>query len=378
MTTLVAAADAEHRVVHRDPFAYCAHPHAVALADGDWLMVFNRAPRRPFVLHPPEEPEFRNVMVRSSDRGATWSAPVVAPGYEWHGVECAGLSALACGRVLLHQWRFRWYPLPTARRRAAAGDLVFPRDLVTALVASPEHEADPALRRRAEALMPWARGNDGTYVHLSDDAGATWPLTVRIDTAPFSGGYGMRGAIELPDGGLLLPLCDVPHYERVFVVRSGDRGESWAAPVAAASEPGKAFEEPCALLLPSGRILILLRENRSRRLHQVVSDDGGRSWSHPEPTPIDGYPPHLLLLADGRILCTYGYRRPDYGIRAVMSADGGMSWDVGQTLRIRGGLPNRDLGYPCTLTCSDGRFVTIYYGQGADGITSIQSTSFGI
>ena len=50
-----------HRVVHRDPFAYCAHPHIVRLADGAWLAVFNRSVRRPFILHPsalpvPDEP----------------------------------------------------------------------------------------------------------------------------------------------------------------------------------------------------------------------------------------------------------------------------------------------------------------------------------
>jgi hypothetical protein len=378
LTSLVPVRDPEHRIVHRDPFSYCAHPHLVALPNGSWCMVFNRAPRRSFVLHPPEEPEFRNVLVRSSDRGATWTAPVVVPGYDWHGVECAGLTALADDRVLLNQWRFRWYPLPAARRLAGTEDLTFPTDLAAGLIASPEHEADSARRAEAEALMPWARGNGGTYVHLSNDGGATFMRTVGIDTGPFSGGYGMRGAIELPGGDLMLPLSDVPHYEQVFVVHSGDRGESWRAPITAASEPGGAFEEPCALLLASGRILMLLRENRSRHLHQVISDDGGRSWSRPEATLIDGYPPHLLDLGDGRILCTYGYRRPDYGIRAVISADGGMHWDVGQTLRIRGGLPSRDLGYPCTLRWSDGRFITVYYGQGADGITSIQSTSFGL
>jgi BNR repeat-like domain len=376
LSSLVAVAEAEHRIVHRDPFAYCAHPHAVTLPGGDWLVVFNRSPRRPFVLHPPEEPECRNVLARSTDRGATWTAPVVAPGYAWQGVECAGLSALAGGRVLLNQWRFRWYPLPTARRLAEADDLVFPQELALGLIASPEHETHPPLRSQAEAVMPWARGNDGTYVHLSDDEGATWPRTVRIDTAPFPGGYGMRGATPLPDGTLMLPLSDVPRYERVFVVHSSDRGESWAAPIAAASEPGKAFEEPCALVLPSGRILMLLRENRSRHLHQVVSDDGGRSWSRPEPTPIDGYPPHLLLLADGQILCTYGYRRPDYSIRAVLSGDGGRRWDVGQTFVISGGLASRDLGYPCTLPAAGGRLVSVHYAQGADGVTSIQSVSF--
>jgi hypothetical protein len=369
--------DAEHRTLYRDGYAYCAHPHAVALPNGDWLMVFNTSVRRPLVLHPPEDPLYRNMITRSRDQGVSWSTPVVAPGYEWHGVECAGLTALQDGRVLLNQWRFRWYPLPTARRLAGTTRLTFPDRLAAGLVTSPEHAIDPDRQAFAQAQMPWARGDGDAYVHRSDDGGETWQASIRLDTAPFEGGYGMRGAIALPGGTLMLPLCDIPAYERVFVVHSEDRGESWGRPVAAAVEPGKLFEEPCALALPGGRILMLLRENRSRHLHQVVSDDGGRSWSKPVQTPIDGYPAHLLLLPDGRVLCTYGHRRPDYGIRAVLSEDQGASWDVANTMEIRS-LPNRDLGYPCTLATKDGHLCSIYYGQDADGVTSIHTTLFGI
>ena len=54
--------------------------------------VCNWAPRRPFVLHPPEDPLYLNLLLRSADEGRTWSAPVVAPAYGWSGVECAGLT----------------------------------------------------------------------------------------------------------------------------------------------------------------------------------------------------------------------------------------------------------------------------------------------
>jgi hypothetical protein len=119
---------------------------------------------------------------------------------------------------------------------------------------------------------------------------------------------------------------------------------------------------------------MLLRENVGRRLHQCVSDDGGRAWSQPEATAIDGYPPHLLMLPDGRLLCTYGYRAPEYSIRGVVSEDGGRSWRTGRPLRIRGGLPSKDLGYPASLRCSDGRIFTVYYAQDETGITGIEAT----
>lgn len=369
---LVPVAEAEHRIVHRDPYAYSAHPHAVALPNGEWLCVFNKSVRRPVVLHPPQDPFFCNFVVRSADRGRTWSAPVIVPDFGWQGMECAGLTPLADGRVLLNQWRFRWHPLPAARQMADAARLTFPEELARGVRLSPDLAGAPD--GEPETWMPWARDGGAAFVHVSDDGGRVWRRTVELDTAPFEGGYGMRGAVELPDGRLVLPLSDVPAYERVFVLFSDDRGASWSGPVLAAAAPGKAFEEPCALLLPDGRLLMLLRENRSRHLHRVVSDDGGTTWSAPVDTGIDGYPAHLLRLADGRVLCTYGFRRPDYSIRAVLSEDGGRSWDLERTLPIRGGLKDRDLGYPCTVPAGDGELCTIYYCRDEQGVTSIWST----
>jgi hypothetical protein len=371
-----AAAETRHRVLFKDPFSYCAHPHIAALPGGELVMVFNRAPRRKFILHPPQEPLFYNVVTHSSDGGQSWSAPQVAPGYDWHGVECAGLTALADGRVLLNQWRFRWYPLDVARRRAATETLSLPSAWGSALASSSELDSGAALAGHAEALAPWARGGGDAYVHLSTDGGRSFEEAIRLDTAPFIGGYGMRGAAELPNGELVLPLCDVPAYQRVFVVRSGDGGRSWGPAVAAASLDDRQFEEPAPLALADGRILMLLRENVSRRLWQVASSDGGESWSRPEPTLIAGYPAHLLRLADGRILCVYGHREPDFSIRAVHSVDGGRSWRVETAVTIRGALPSKDLGYPSAVQRPDGTVLTVYYAQEEDGVTAIQATWF--
>ncbi len=369
-------AEARHRVLFKDRFSYCAHPHIAALPDGDLLVVFNRAPRRHVILHPPQEPLFYNVVMRSSDGGESWSAPQVAPGYDWHGVECAGLTALADGSVMLNQWRFRWYPLDLARKRAASETLAMPAAWAGALAGSRELDGGADLASRAEALAPWARGGGDAYVHLSADGGRSFETTIRLDTAPFVGGYGMRGAALLPDGGLALPLCDIPAYQRVFVVRSRDGGRSWGPAIAAASLEGRQFEEPAPLALSDGRIVMLVRENVSRRLWQVASSDGGESWSRPEPTPIAGYPAHLLRLADGGILCVYGHREPDFSIRAVHSVDGGRSWSVETTATIRGALPSKDLGYPSAVQRPDGTVLTVYYAQEEDGVTSIQATWF--
>ncbi len=76
------------------------------------------------------------------------------------------------------------------------------------------------------------------------------------------------------------------------------------------------------------------------------------------------------------MLCTYGYRMPDHGIRAVVSDDHGATWATDAALIVRDDLPNRDLGYPCSIRREDGSNFRVYYGQDRDGVTSIQSTVF--
>jgi len=371
---MIDARDANHTILHKDPYAYSAHPQIAVAPNGDWLIVFNKAPRRSFILHPPEDPLFRNVIMHSRDRGATWSAPQVAPNYDWSGTECASLTALRDSRMMLNQWRFRWYPLGLAQRLRTTERLVFPAAFLRGWAQSPEHDAAAYSAQPPEELAPWARGGGETWVHRSDDGGASWTGSVRIDTTPYDGGYGMRGACELANGDLLLPLSDIPNYRIVFVVRSSNGGRSWERPVEVARQEGSEFEEPSLIQLPGGRLLALMRDNGTRYLHQCVSDDDGRSWSPPLRLPIEGYPPHLLLLPDGRVLCTYGWRYPDFAIRAVLSDDGGETWDIEQTVRIRGGLPNKDLGYPCTILDRGGSLFTVYYGQDGDGVTCIMAT----
>jgi sialidase-1 len=71
---------------------------------------------------------------------------------------------------------------------------------------------------------------------------------------------------------------------------------------------------------------------------------------------------------------TYGWRFPGFGIRAVISNDGGETWATDETIIVRDDLPNKNLGYPATVTCPDGSLYTVYYGEDADGSTVIMGT----
>ena len=363
----------ERRALHRERFAYCAHPHLAVTAAGAWLVVFNRAPRREAILHPPQDPEFRNLMMRSDDEGRTWSAAAVVPNYDWSGVECAGLTPLRSGRVLLNQWRFEWLPSPLAEASNRRG-LDKPARLFAHLATSAELDSfSEGVARAPAKTFPWARGGGATAVHLSDDDGRSFAATRVIDVSPFSGGYGMRGGVELANGDILLPLSDVPHYRQVFVVRSSDAGETWSAPKLVAAGEGHEFEEPATLVPRSGRIVMLLRDNATRILHSVVSDDGGETWSKARSTGVEGYPAHLMTLADGRIAAVVGRRQAPFGIFLHLSEDG-ERWDP-SPIALIDDLPNKDLGYPAMAQRKNGDLVVVYYAQDRQGVTGIDSVT---
>ena len=363
----------DHVVIHRDPHAYSAHPHMAVASDDNWLLVFTQSRRRAGVLHPPQDPLYCNMLVRSSDEGRSWSAPSVVPGFGWQGVECAGLTPLSSGAVLLNQWRFDWHTLAYAEAHLPRESYTRPEDLVGADAMSAElSDWTPELGTIAERY-PWVRGGGETWAHRSFDGGRTFTASTRVDTAPFSGGYGMRGGVEV-DGEIMLPLSDVPNYAAVFTVRSRDGGESWSAPELVAAGAGHSFEEPAPLLLRDGRIVMLMRDNETRIMHAVHSNDAGRTWSPPQSTGIEDYPADMVELADGRLVCVAGRRRPPFGITLYVSDDGGRTWNADAPLAVRANLPNRDLGYPAAALRSDGSLYVAYYAQDSAGITGIHAS----
>ncbi len=90
------------------------------------------------------------------------------------------------------------------------------------------------------------------------------------------------------------------------------------------------------------------------------SDDAGKSWAEVRPTPLWGFPPHLARLSDGKVLCTYGHRRPPYGQRACVSEDG-LTWHPDREVVLRSDAENGDLGYPASVELAPGRMLTVYY-----------------
>ena len=360
-------------IVHKDEFAYISHPSITTLDSGEWVAAYNHSRRRTTRMHPPTDPLFRSLISRSADRGKTWSQPTFAPNFDWSGTECPGIAQTSKGTVLLSQFRFGWYPLALARERRAQGEnisLFLPGQKWT------EDFGDDDWDR---SLLTWARGYHGLYIHLSSDGGHLFDRTVKIDTGAYRDGYTRTGVIELADGRLAYAVTEhhPPTSQGTYVLFSSDDGQSWEAPVLVCSQPDGKFGEPDLAETAPGELYCILRESKiSGYLYGCRSTDGGPTWSAPEKTALYGHPGHLLVLADGRLLCTYGRREAPFGIRASLSEDGGRSWKTAEEIVIRDDLPNGDLGYPASIEYESGRLFCCYYGQEPDGVTCVQGTYF--
>ena len=113
----------ETRRLFSDQFRYVCGPFIAMAANGDWLLTFNMSVRRevgPYSprpwLHPPNDPEYCNYMMRSKDQGRTWGAPHVLPGYEWRGMEHAALCLLRNGEILASHYQRVFFPLENAQK----------------------------------------------------------------------------------------------------------------------------------------------------------------------------------------------------------------------------------------------------------------------
>ena len=359
-------------IIHKDRFAYNAHPSITSLGDGEWLAVFGHSRRRERIMHPPSDPLFRHLLTRTSDGGGTWEEPYFVPDFDWSGVECPGISQLSNGTVVLTQFRFGWYPLGLAKKRRAAGEHISIRLPGRGWT---EDFTDDDWDR---SEFSWARfGYHGLYAHLSTDGGHTFDNTVKIDCSPYRNGFTRTGVVELQDGRIASAFTEHHRWpgRYTYILFSSTGGQSWDPPILVVESPDFAFCEPDIAEVAPGEIYCILRTiSRGGYLYGCRSLDGGQSWSVPEATPMFGHPGHLLVLRDGRLLCTYGRRTAPFGIRACLSEDGGRTWAIDQELTIREDLPNRDLGYPATVEYAPSRLFSCYYGQDLDGVTCIQGT----
>ena len=101
------------------------------------------------------------------------------------------------------------------------------------------------------------------------------------------------------------------------------------------------------------------------------SADGGKSWAewrdaYPDVavrTDFESYcaPGTILKLPSGKIAIVHTYRDHPFGVRAVVSRDGGRTFDWDRQHVLEDSFWTHDCGYPSTVCYDDGTIVTVAY-----------------
>lgn len=200
----------------------------------------------------------------------------------------------------------------------------------------------------------------GQWLIRSEDGGKSWGS--RIPTIVNS----PHGPIQLKDGRLLYAGKKLwSEDKRIGVCDSTDDGKTWQwlaeIPTREGDEVAKGYHELHAVEAADGRIIAQIRNHNAANAGSTLqseSHDGGKNWSTPRPITF-GLPSHLLRLRDGRLLMTYGHRRPPFGNQARVSIDHGQMWS--EPMIISGDGIGGDLGYPSTVELADGSLLTVWY-----------------
>jgi len=208
----------------------------------------------------------------------------------------------------------------------------------------------------------------GTYTFRSRDGGRTWEeLAVDEGDDPYP--Y-PRNIIVDEDGSFLYLRT---HGIDIETCRSGDRGDTWSFSVGKVDWDPKdmnaltLFAEIGVVRTADGRLLATLRREIPKTAGEGFEDtfltdstDDGKTWSRPwRASGTAEVHAYLTQLADGRLLMTYANYHLSYGPVAVVSEDGGKTWDRENAFQLAVSATCY-AGWPVTLQLADGSLITSY------------------
>jgi hypothetical protein len=318
---------------------YNSFPSIARTGEGKLAMVFRQAEnslkKYGKVTH--VDPSSKVAMVTSADDGATWS-PVRVIYDDEMGEQDPCLTCLSDGTLICTFFRWRVVPVEDKHLLGEAfkyyGRIVFDR---------------------------WAAVHIGTVCIRSQDGSLLAPL------------YGTKKLGEM---------------SRCLIVASKDQGRTWYPQGEIPGKEGHHFLEPFLYRAPSGRLDIFMRtqldffklpfDQTYLNLHVSSSHDDGASWTSPAPSPLFcPNPVHVLPIAGGQVLVSFGQRKDPKGIEAIVTdAETPVLHDADRVM-VRP-AEDGDLGYTSAVGLHDGTALVVYYMTDAEQEACIGATKVGL
>jgi len=336
-------------VISRRPDAYHGWPTVARRRNGELLVVCS-GNREAHVC-----PFGRVELIRSSDEGRTWSDPQVLMDTLIDDRD-AGVLETARGTILVTTFTSLAF-----EKGLAVAEKIKPGEKG----AWPEEKLQRWLAARDRLSAEQRKAKLGHWMLRSTDGGATW--SEHYDCLVSS----PHGPTQLADGRVLYAGKTLwNEVNRLGVCQSSDDGQTWQWLAELPLRDGDrfaAYHELHMVEAPSGKLVLQIRNHNKQNAGETLqseSTDGGRTWSTPHSIGVWGVPSHLLRLADGRLLMTYGHRRAPLGNQARVSQDEGQTWS--EAIIISGDGPGGDLGYPSTAQLAGGGLLTVWYERMSD------------
>ncbi|QEC53741.1 BNR repeat protein [Anseongella ginsenosidimutans] len=334
-------------VIYKDARFYSSFPSVVRKQDGELLVAFRRAPDRTIFgekgnMH--VDPNSYLVMVRSAD-GETWTAePELLYAHPFGGSQDPCLLQLRNGTLLCasYGWAFvRPDGIPNLKK--------------------PVFQAGPATFL-------------GGYLLRSTDGGDSWEPPVYPPQVPVEkhyNAYGIplpaynRGALyEGADGRIYWAVAatDTSGRTSVHMLISDDEGRNWQYTSPVAADEKVAFNETSVYETPKGDVVAFLRTAGFDDQACIArSKDGGKTFGKWESMGFRGHPLNALRLPDNRVLLTYGYRHPPFGIRARILNAECTDFETAPEIILREDGGNGDIGYTWPVQLDKHRVLVVYY-----------------
>ena len=338
--------------IYQDSNFYAAFPSVIKRSNGEYILAFRRAPDRKIFGERGSnhvDPNSYLVMMRSKD-GINWpKQPELLYAYPFGGSQDPCLLQLRDGTIL-----------------CASYSWVFPR---------------PDAKFKSPHFTTGGAVFNGGYIVRSVDGGKTWgqpiyPPHVADDITFSAVGKPLpafnRGAFyEGKKGQVYWVVAAIdrtsPLKNSNHLLVSYDKGLSWKYMSTVAKHDSISFSETSVYETPKGDIVAFMRtEFYDDNACIARSKDGGKTFTW-EKMGFKGHPLAMVRLRDNRVLLTYGYRHPPYGIRARILNAECTDYATSKEFVIRDDGGNRDLGYSWPVLLSNNRVLVTYYFNKGNG-----------